>query len=277
MSKQKLGPTFPAQLRARVKLQQTKQKQQQQAKQAAEPRPEPEGEWESEAEIEVERESRENQLKLIEFSRAYSDSNKLKIAADTTVASGQASARSNHYVFLSTDALTTTSDSDDQEDSYDELRGRKLSGERLASYSSPRSSSLKRGTKSGILRKSSSSSSRPSREVLSSSLLAARKRASDMAKAKEDSLLESFDRLKVSGPAKTKPKSLRFYDVHPERDYVQFKHENRFKQTKTPQRHVNVSLMRDRAHLETDYLGPYRLNSDEYVPYGYYVDEFYFQ
>ena len=261
----KLGPTFPAQLSARAKRN---------PKQSP-PEEEPEEKQAKPIEFTA------DHLKLIEFSRAYSDSNKLKIVDNN----GQLSARSDQYVFLPTDAL---SDNDQSWSTDTEFR-RKLSGERLSYGPGSRSSSLKR-TKS-----SSSSSSKPRQEGFTSSLLVARRRATEMAKAKEsqseEAMIESFDKLKVSNHGSVdRPctcsakqtnsnsrKALRFYDIHPKNDYVQFKHQNRFKQTRTPQRHVNVSLMRDRAHLETDYLGPYRLNSDEYVPYGYYVDEFYFQ
>ncbi len=50
------------------------------------------------------------------------------------------------------------------------------------------------------------------------------------------------------------------YDVHA------------FSQTKVPQRHVDVSLMKDRYQRKTDYRGPYNLDPTEYIKSNTFIE-----
>lgn len=47
-----------------------------------------------------------------------------------------------------------------------------------------------------------------------------------------------------------------------------------FKQTKTPNRHVDVSLMKDRLVKRTDYRGAHELNPSPYIQKNLYVENF---
>lgn len=56
--------------------------------------------------------------------------------------------------------------------------------------------------------------------------------------------------------------------------YNEFPHVYNYQHTKVPQRHVNVSLMNDRLKKQTDYRGPYQLNSADYLRRNLYVENF---
>lgn len=56
--------------------------------------------------------------------------------------------------------------------------------------------------------------------------------------------------------------------------YNKFPHVYGLGQTKVPQRHVDVTLMNERVNKETNYRGPYGLNSAEYLRKNKYVENF---